>query len=315
MRSSTAAPQLPSRPLAGRVGRRRARRRTGWGDYACSVLAVITIARSSLAAPPTPDPSPPLAEPVLGLAEGKTRGLAGGGEQRAHAQVWALRRGCYPPALWRGGSSEAAKPLSEGWGDYACSVLLIVTNSRSSLAAPPTPDPSPPPRSRLGLPAAGGGEQRAHAQVWALRRPSYPPARWRGGSAAVASRRRTGWGDYACSVPVACSIAASEQAAPPTPDPSPPRASRAGGGERQAHGPEADDELQHSQTRPRRHRDRAQRGHRGDRGDEDQPHAHRLQHDHLRGARLHHRPVHGRRATPCRSASACRASSAAWPTP
>ncbi len=29
--------------------------------------------------PPTPNPSPPLAEPVLGLAEGKTRGLAGGG--------------------------------------------------------------------------------------------------------------------------------------------------------------------------------------------------------------------------------------------
>ena len=39
-------------------------------------------------------------------------------------------------------------------------------------------------------------------------------------------------------------------------------------------------------------RDRAQRRHRGDRGNEDQPHAHRLQHDHLRGAGLHHRPVH-----------------------
>ncbi len=39
-------------------------------------------------------------------------------------------------------------------------------------------------------------------------------------------------------------------------------------------------------------RDRAQRRARRDRGDEDQPHAHGLQHDHLRGAGLHHRPVH-----------------------
>jgi len=36
---------------------------------------------SEQAAPPTPDPSPPLAEFTLGLAEGKTRGLAGGGER------------------------------------------------------------------------------------------------------------------------------------------------------------------------------------------------------------------------------------------
>src|SRR5205085_3809247 len=35
------------------------------------------------AAPPTPDPSPPLAEPVLGLAEGQTRGLAGEGNAEA----------------------------------------------------------------------------------------------------------------------------------------------------------------------------------------------------------------------------------------
>ena len=42
-------------------------------------------------------------------------------------------------------------------------------------------------------------------------------------------------------------------------------------------------------------RDRAQWRHCGDGRDEDQSHAHRLQHDHLRGARLHHRPVHGRR--------------------
>jgi very-short-patch-repair endonuclease len=33
-------------------------------------------------APPTPDPSPPRAEPVLGLAEGETRGRAGGGEKK-----------------------------------------------------------------------------------------------------------------------------------------------------------------------------------------------------------------------------------------
>ena len=49
-----------------------------------------------------------------------------------------------------------------------------------------------------------------------------------------------------------------------------------------------------AQSRSRRHRDRAQRRHRGDRGDEDQPHAHRLQHHHLRGARFHHRAVHAR---------------------
>ena len=49
-----------------------------------------------------------------------------------------------------------------------------------------------------------------------------------------------------------------------------------------------------AQGRPGPHRDRAQRRARGDRGDEDQPHAHRLQHDHLRGARLHGRPLHGR---------------------
>ena len=46
------------------------------------------------------------------------------------------------------------------------------------------------------------------------------------------------------------------------------------------------------QGRSGRRRDRAQRHHRRDRGNEDQPHAHRLQHDHLRGAGLHHRPVH-----------------------
>ena len=46
------------------------------------------------------------------------------------------------------------------------------------------------------------------------------------------------------------------------------------------------------QGRSGHHRDRAQWRHRRDRGNEDQPHAHGLQHDHLRGARLHHRPVH-----------------------
>ena len=43
--------------------------------------------------------------------------------------------------------------------------------------------------------------------------------------------------------------------------------------------------------RPGGHRDRAQRPRRHHRGDEDQLDAHRLQHDHLRGARLHRRPV------------------------
>src|SRR5882672_4882832 len=57
----------------------------------------------------------------------------------------------------------------------------------------------------------------------ALRRHLYPPAHWRGGSAAGAQRRRTGWGDYA----------GSAFAAPPTPDPSPPRASARGGGEQE----------------------------------------------------------------------------------
>ena len=60
-----------------------------------------------------------------------------------------------------------------------------------------------------------------------------------------------------------------------------------------------------------RHRNRAQRPRRRDRGDEDQPHAHGLQHDHLRGARLHRRAVRRAAATPCRSGSACRCSSAA----
>ena len=52
--------------------------------------------------------------------------------------------------------------------------------------------------------------------------------------------------------------------------------------------------------------------HRHHRRDEDQSHAHGLQPHHLRGAGLHLRAVHRRRATPCRSASACRCSSAAW---
>ncbi len=60
-----------------------------------------------------------------------------------------------------------------------------------------------------------------------------------------------------------------------------------------------------------RHRDRAQLPHRRDRGDEDQSDAHRLQHDHLRSARLYRRAVRCATATRCRSASACRCSSAA----
>src|SRR5580658_598229 len=66
---------------------------------------------------------------------------------------------CYPPALWRGGSSDAAKLRSEGWGDYACSECATrMTQLCSEQAAPPTPDPSPPLAS-----LAGGGEHRRRA--------------------------------------------------------------------------------------------------------------------------------------------------------
>src|SRR5580704_7504325 len=52
-------------------------------------------------------------------------------------------------------------------------------------------------------------------------KPGQARVSWRGGSAVAAKLRWTGWGDYAC----------FEQAAPPTPSPSPPLASLAGGGE------------------------------------------------------------------------------------
>src|SRR5580658_9813298 len=72
---------------------------------------------------------------------------------------------CYPPALWRGGSSDAAKLRSEGWGDYACSEFATrMTQLCSEQAAPPTPDPSPPLASLAGgggqKGRAGGGEHR-----------------------------------------------------------------------------------------------------------------------------------------------------------
>jgi hypothetical protein len=77
----------------------------------------------------------------------------------------------YPPARWRGGSSEAAKPLSAGWGGYACSEFAIGALAISSeRAAPPTPDPSPPRAEfTLGLAEgktrgrAGGGEQKVRS--------------------------------------------------------------------------------------------------------------------------------------------------------
>src|SRR5215831_13176934 len=50
-------------------------------------------------------------------------------------------------------------------------------------------------------------------------KPGQARVSWRGGSAAGAERRRTGWGDYTCCVLVA----------PPTPDPSPSLASLVGG--------------------------------------------------------------------------------------
>ena len=81
------------------------------------------------------------------------------------------RHGGYPPARWRGGSSDAAKPLSEGWGGYACSETAVaLDNTCSEQAAPPTPDPSPPlAEFTLGLAEgktrglAGGGEQEARS--------------------------------------------------------------------------------------------------------------------------------------------------------
>jgi hypothetical protein len=69
------------------------------------------------------------------------------------------RHSGYPPARWRGGSSEAAKLPSEGWGGYACSDSSIENNTPAQcVRPPPTPDPSPPRAAR-----AGGGEQDARS--------------------------------------------------------------------------------------------------------------------------------------------------------
>src|SRR5579862_9281599 len=89
---TTDARALPSRPLAGRVGRRRASDGgRGGGTTLAPYLSWKNFAGPELVAPPpTPDPSPPRAEPVLGLAEGKTRGRAGGGES---ALLLLSRRG------------------------------------------------------------------------------------------------------------------------------------------------------------------------------------------------------------------------------
>src|SRR5580704_15751332 len=67
----------------------------------------------------------------------------------------------YPPARWRGGSSDAAKLRSEGWGDYACSEFARWRGRRRLRASgTPTPDPSPPLAS-----LAGGGERRRSAHL------------------------------------------------------------------------------------------------------------------------------------------------------
>src|SRR5580658_6467945 len=74
--------------------------------------------------------------------------------RRSLRESYALRCGCYPPARWRGGSSEAAKLPSEGWEDYACSEYAIgAYTACPAQAAPPPPRPSPPLAS-----LAGGGE-------------------------------------------------------------------------------------------------------------------------------------------------------------
>src|SRR5580704_16485027 len=93
-----------------------------------------------------------------------------------HACIWVVgtETRCYPPARWRGGSSDAAKLRSEGWGAYACSESEAgAQNACSEQAAPPTPNPSPPLAS-----LAGGGD--AGADAWgaitpASHSPPVPP--------------------------------------------------------------------------------------------------------------------------------------------
>ena len=60
--------------------------------------------------------------------------------KRLRARVMgALRCQRYPAAHWRGGSSEAAKLRSEGWGDYACSEFAIAVRKPAAEQAAPHP--------------------------------------------------------------------------------------------------------------------------------------------------------------------------------
>src|SRR5262249_30264790 len=70
-----------------------------------------------------------------------------------------LRRGCYPPARWRGGSAAGAKRTRTGWGDYTCTFgVMRRTPSTCSWRRPrPAPPPPPPPATRFARGGRGEG--------------------------------------------------------------------------------------------------------------------------------------------------------------
>src|ERR1700722_16393712 len=88
---------------------------------------------------------------------------------------------CYPPARWRGGSSDAAKLRSEGWGAYACSDSAGRLDEACSEQAGGGHAP-PPPHPRHALRARGEGSTTASAKSGT--EPALPAARPRGEGAA-----------------------------------------------------------------------------------------------------------------------------------